>query len=233
MIDKTKIPKHVALICDGNRRWAKGHNLPSFEGHRKGSEAIKKLYSVAWELGIHTMTLWAFSTENWERAKDEIEYLMKLFTNAVDESLSLAIKHQARFIHIGRKDRIGAELLKKITNAENETKHFTDRFIVIALDYGGKDEVVRAIQKYQQQTTKESAFDQKLFEQCLDSKDLPYPKPDLIIRTGGEQRTSGFMIWQTCYSELMPINQFLPDLTPEIFKECIENFQSRQRRFGK
>ncbi len=225
-----KIPYHVAIIPDGNRRWAKERGLPSFEGHRRGFDAAKKISRKARELGIKVLTLWAFSTENWNRSKDEVNYLMGLYEKFIDDNLKEAMKDEVRIIQIGRKDRIPENLRKKIINAEEKTSKFHKHYFVVALDYGGHDELLRAIQKMQKDTKN---ITEKDLYRNLDTKDLPYPNVDLIIRTSGEMRTSGYLIWQATYAEFIFIKKHFPDFTPEIFEECIREFSERQRRFGK
>jgi len=179
-------------------------------------------------MGIKVLTVWAFSTENWDRSAEEIAYLMNLYEIMVDKHLKEALKDEVRIIHLGRKDRINEKLRNKILNAEEKTKHFDKAFLCVALDYGGRDEIVRAHEKANKAKINEADF-----SQFLDTKDLPYPNPDLIIRTGGEQRLSGFMLWQCQYSELMFIKKFLPDFKAKDFEECVSAYMERQRRFGK
>ena len=234
------IPTHVAIIPDGNRRWAKEHNLPTFEGHRKGFEIARKLIQKSKKLGIKIFTLWAFSTENWKRKNSEVSFLMGLFETMIDDNLKEALKDNSRIIHIGRKDRISEKLRKKIINAEEKTKEFSKRYLVIALDYGGRDEIVRAFEKIRNPIHSASSgqefeirnLNTKTFDKFLDTKDLPQQNPDLIIRTSGEQRTSGFMLWQSEYTEYMFVNKYFPDFTPEEFESCIRTYSSRIRRFG-
>ncbi len=224
------LPRHIALIPDGNRRWAKEKGLPTFEGHRKGFERVKELTKKVSDLGIEIFTVWAFSTENWNREKKEVDYLMGIYEKWIDENLAKALKDQTRIIHIGRKDRIRESLKQKLSEAEEKTKTFTKQYFVIALDYGGKDEVLRAIEKGNNQRQK---LDEETLDRFLDTKVLPYPNPDLIIRTSGEQRTSGFMIWQGAYSEYFFVKKYLPDFTADDLEECIKEYSSRHRRFGK
>jgi undecaprenyl diphosphate synthase len=234
MIDISSLPKHVVIIPDGNRRWARARGLPTFEGHRRGFDAATKIIEEAWRMGIAGMTLWGFSTENWDREENEISALMKIFSSGVDAHLKSAMKHKARIVHLGRKDRLNSSLLQKIGHAENETRDFIDHYLSIALDYGGRDEIIRAIQKMATDKNLDmSKLEPSIIQKYLDTALLPHPDPDLIIRTGGEQRTSGFMVWQNGYAELMFVEKFLPDFTVDDFKECIEKYQNRERRFGK
>jgi undecaprenyl diphosphate synthase len=234
------IPTHVAIIPDGNRRWAKEQGLPTFEGHRRGFNVLIEIGKKARELGIKILTFWAFSTENWWRSKEEVNYLMKLYEKAIDKNLKEAFKDKVRIIHIGRKDRIPKTLKEKIANAEEKTKKFNKYYLVIALDYGGRDEVLRAAQKVQSSYLpagtakfKVQSLTDNIFESFLDTKDLPKPEVDLLIRTSGEQRTSGFMMWQAAYAEHIFVKKYLPNFTPTDFEDCIKEYSKRQRRFGR
>jgi undecaprenyl diphosphate synthase len=224
------LPKHVAIIPDGNRRWAKEKNLPTFQGHRKGAEAADKIIRKARAMGITILSIWGFSTENWMRAKNETTSLMKLFEIKIDKYLAEALQQKVRIIHIGRKDRFSESLKNKIQNAEDQTKHFTQSFLVSALDYGGRDEIIRTIQKIQ--NAKIKIQNENDINQFLDTKDLPYPNPDLVIRTSGEKRLSGFMIWQAAYAEYIFVDKYFPDFTPVDFEKSINEYVKRQRRFG-
>ncbi|MFA6080809.1 MAG: polyprenyl diphosphate synthase [Patescibacteria group bacterium] len=221
------IPNHVAIIPDGNRRWAKEKGKNTYDGHKKGFEQLIKIAKKARNLGIKVFTVWAFSTENWKRSKEEVNYLMKLYEIMLDRYLSEALKDKVRIIHLGRKDRINNNLRNKIIDVEGKTKKFDKSYLCIALDYGGRDEIVRGIR------SSKSAIEELNFNQYLDTKDLPFPDPDLIIRTGGEQRISGFMLWQSQYSELVFEKKYLPDYSDKDFENTITEYSKRQRRFGK
>lgn len=250
----SNVPNHVAIIPDGNRRWAKERGLPTFEGHKKGFEQVQKLGKKAREMGIRILTIWAFSTENWQRSKEEVKYLMKLYELMIDSNLKEALREKIRIVHLGRKDRLSKNLKEKLIQAEEKTQKFDKYYLVIALDYGGRDEVLRALNKIQtsQFPTNEpdhrsvhgpipnessgirvSKLNQENINQFLDTKDLPYPNVDLVIRTSGEYRTSGFMIWQTTYSEYIFSHKYFPDFSVDDFEECIGEYQKRQRRFGR
>jgi len=232
-MDSQIIPNHIAIIPDGNRRWAKAHNLPSLEGHRRGFDVGIKIGKKIRSLGIHTMTMWAFSTENWDRSKEEVSYLMKMYEIFVDKNLKNAMKEKIRIIHLGRKDRIPKKLLEKIKNSEEKTKNFKDYILNIALDYGGRDEAIRAIKKMSNNKFLISNLSEENFGQFLDTANQPYPNPDLIIRTSGEQRTSGLMIWQAAYAEYIFLQKHFPDLTDEDIEKAVEEYSRRQRRYGK
>lgn len=226
-----KIPTHLAIIPDGNRRWARERGLPTFEGHRLGYQRGIELGEKARELGIKHLTFWAFSTENWNRTKEETSYLMKIFKNLVDQYLKEALKNEIKIIHLGRKDRIDQELRDKISIAEEKTKNFNRYYLNLALDYGGRDEIIRAIEKIKTIDNNSLEITQDNFSQFLDTFEIP--DPDLVIRTSGEIRTSGFMIWQSAYSEWIFYPKYFPDFTPADLEKCLEEFARRQRRFGR
>jgi undecaprenyl diphosphate synthase len=229
------IPTHLALICDGNRRWARDRGLPSMEGHRRGLAKTRRIADYSRELGIHTLTFWGFSTENWNRSKIEINYLMKIFNGAIDDWLEDAMRQNVRIVHLGRKDHLPKALLNKLAQAEAKTRENTAHVLNIALDYGGEDEAMRAVQKMLE-NAKSLEEAKKLaahgLEPWLDTADQPYPRPELIIRTSGEQRLSGFMPLQASYAEyyFTPVN--LPDFGDEQLLDALREFTARDRRFG-
>ncbi len=228
----TLMPNHVAIILDGNRRWARARGLHPWEGHKRGFEAAKKVAQAGRDLGIHTTTLWGFSTENWDRSKEEIDQIMKLLKQFVDEFQKEAKKDQIRLVHLGRKDRLPKDLVKALIKLEAETKDYKSHVLNMAIDYGGKNEIVRATQKIINEGIKAESLDEKLFAQHLDTGDQPYPYVDLFIRPSGEQRTSGLLPWQMSYAEIYWEEDNLPDMTPLKLKEAILDYSRRRRRFG-
>ena len=232
-MDIKTLPNHIAIIPDGNRRWAKSHNLPAFEGHRKGAQTAVKIAKYLRKLGVHTLTLWVFSTENKSRDSKEVDNLMKLFEIYFDKLVADALKDNVRAIHLGRKDRIPMSLLKKIEDLEEKTKGFKEYTLNIALDYGGHDEIIRAVNKVKGERGKGKGIDEKEFESYLDTADQLYPDPDLIIRTSGEMRTSGLLPWQTVYSEYFFLDKYFPDLTEKDIDNALKKYSRRNRRFGR
>ena len=228
----TKIPDHIALILDGNRRWARARGLGVSEGHRAGYKAVRKLAKAARTLGVHTFTIWAFSTENWDRSKPEIDAIFRLLRLGLEEFRKEAHKDKVRLVHLGRKDRFPADIVKQIIDLEESTKKYPGHILNLALDYGGRDEILRATKKIVESGVGADKIDEKLFESYLDTKDQPYPYIDLFIRTSGEQRTSGLLPWQMVYSEYYFESDHLPDFTPEKLKEAILDYSRRRRRFG-
>ncbi|MBI5358928.1 di-trans,poly-cis-decaprenylcistransferase [Candidatus Amesbacteria bacterium] len=229
-MDKISVPKHIALILDGNRRWARARGLKPWEGHKAGLEAVIEVAKASRDFGVHTFTIWAFSTENWDRSQQEIDKIMDLFDKAMDEFRKDLITNQVRFIHLGRKDRLPAKLVAKMARIEEETKDFDEHTLNLALDYGGKDEIVRATNKILENSLQK--VDEKIFESYLDTAGQPYPYVDLFIRTSGEQRTSGLLPWQMSYAEMYWELDHLPDFSPVKLKDAILDYSCRRRRFG-
>src|SRR3989339_1396996 len=228
-MENSHVPFHVAIIPDGNRRWAREHGLPTFEGHRRGFENIMKVSRRAREMGVHIFTIWGFSTENWKRTVEEVGYLMKLYEQIIDTQLKVALKEKTRIIHMGRKNRIPKTLLNKIVNAEEKTKHFNEYYYAVALDYGGRDEILRAVSQLSNVKSDKLVLKEEDISRFLDTKNLPQPDPDLIIRTSGEERMSGFMLWQSAYAEYMFVKKHCPDFKVADFEECIKEYKLRKR----
>lgn len=239
MLDKTNIPQHVGIIMDGNRRWAKKRGLPPIAGHARAvDKTVEELIESAGEMGIKYLTLWAFSTENWGRAEEEVAGLMSLFRKALMTKVQKLIKKGARLRMIGDLSRFPPDIqegMKKATSEGNKNSKIT---VVFALNYGGRDEILRAVNRLISESAGQRMsllVDQKekekIFSDHLDTAGMP--DPELIIRTGGEQRLSGFLMWQSAYSEFYFSDDLFPDFTPEKFEQAIEDYQGRQRRFGK
>ncbi len=229
----TKVPSHIALVLDGNRRWARSRGLAPTEGHKAGYRAVLEVSKAARDLGVHTFTAWALSTENWrERPEREAKVIFHLAKKALKLIAKDAKREGVRFIHLGRKDRLPKEIIAEIIKLEKATDHYTKHVFNLALDYGGRDEIVRAVQKIVDDQIPSEKIDDKLFEKYLDTGDQPYPYVDLFIRTSGEQRTSGLMPWQNDYAEYYWEEGHLPDFTPEKLKAAILDYSRRRRRFG-
>ncbi len=228
MEKQPNLPRHVGLITDGNRRWAREKGLPSFEGHRQGCEAGKNILQAAYNIGIKEFTAWAFSTENWNRSEKEINYLMNLFEKWLNDSLKRYKDKNVKIRVVGQKWKVPKSFQKVITKAEQETANNSGMIFNMALSYGGRDEIVQGIKKIIEKNIKP----QDINEQTV-SENLWLPDIDLIIRTGGEQRLSGFLAWQATYAELFFVKKYLPDFTPEDFNQILIKYGRRQRRFGK
>ncbi len=228
----SELPNHVALILDGNRRWAKQHHLPSIEGHRKGAGTIRKIIRYLAAKGVHTITIWIFSTENWNRDEDQVHGLMKLFEEFAGAYLKDAEEEGMRICHLGRKDRLSESLRNKIAEFEAKTSHFEKNTLNIALDYGGRDELIRAFTKLSESSGSDKSITEKNIDAALDTAGQKYPNPDMIIRTGGEQRISGFMLWQGAYAEYFFTDTLLPDLSENEIENMLSEYAQRQRRYG-
>jgi len=226
-----KIPLHVAIIPDGNRRWAKSKGLIASEGHRRAGSYnhIKELFDEAKKLGVKCLSFWGFSTENWKRDKKEIDEIFKLVLNAINEWRNDAHENKIRFVHVGRKDRLPKDIINEFRKLEEETKEYKDFKVVICLDYGGRDEIIRAVNKIIADGKK--SITEEEFSKYLDTNDIP--DPDLIIRTSGEKRLSGFMPFQSAYSELYFSDLYFPDFGGSELRKAVEDYSQRQRRFGK
>jgi len=229
-MDKCHLPTHIAIIPDGNRRWARERNLPTLEGHRRGFDRAYELVNKARDMGVKIITFWAFSTENWKRTTEEVGYLMHLYELMIDKHLQDAMENNTRILHLGRKDRLPKNLLKKITEAEKISLHNKKHFLCIGIDYGGEDEILRAVSKMienNQGNTHDSLF------ACLDTSPLPQQYVDLMIRTSGELRTSGFLPLQSLYTEFVFSDKMFPDFSVKDFENAITDYSTRKRRFGK
>ena len=213
---------------DGNGRWAELHKKPRSAGHRAGGEAVQKIIKTAAESGIEVLSLFAFSTENWSRPKQEINNLMQLFLKGLQESTKKLHKNQIQIRFIGDLSRFSVKLRKQIQQAVALTKNNTGLKLVIAVNYGGQWDIVQAAQKLAQQKQKINA---ETFADCLATKNLP--DPDLFIRTSGEQRISNFFLWQLAYTELYFTDVLWPDFDEQHFAQALEAYAKRKRRFGK
>jgi len=226
------IPYHLGIIIDGNRRWARKRELSTFEGHRRGFDNVKKIGDEAWRKGVKILTIYAFSTENWNRSKMEVSYLMRLIGRAfskkyVNDLVGKGIKLRV----IGQKERLSKSLQKIIKKAEELTKKGEKGILNLAISYGGRPEIVQAVKKIIGKKISASKINEELINQNLWTAGLPYP--DFIIRTGGERRLSNFLTWQAAYSELYFTDRYWPDFNEKDLEEAFNDYVRRQRRFGK
>lgn len=228
------VPQHVAIILDGNGRWAKSKGMPRNYGHAQGSKNVERICEEAWRLGIKYLTVYAFSTENWNRPKDEVDALMKLLRNYMKTCLTTAAKNDMKVRVIGDITRLDKDIQDRILELEEATKNNGGLNFQIAINYGSRDEIVRAIRAFAKDAvegkTEWSTVDEALFEQYLDTRGIP--DPDLLIRTSGEQRLSNFLLWQLAYTEFYFTDVHWPDFSKEELVRAIEVFNSRNRRFG-
>jgi len=234
-IDHNKLPKHIAVIMDGNGRWAKEHGKPRVFGHRNGVKAVREVTEASAELGIEFLTLYAFSTENWNRPSFEVKALMTLLVETVKSEMDTLMKNNIRLQSIGDITKLPKGSYKALLDGIEKTKNNTRMTLVLALNYSSKWEMTQAVQQIAQDVKHEGidvdAIDDKLISQYLSTKDIP--DPELLIRTSGERRISNFLLWQIAYAELYFTDVYWPDFRKDNLYQAIVDFQSRERRFGK
>ena len=227
-------PQHVAIIMDGNGRWAIERNFPRFRGHQKGAERIRDVTEEATKLGISYLTLYAFSKENWVRPKEEVDFLMDLLSRYLDQELPKLKENGIRFNVIGCRQDLSSEIQKKIDRNMRETSSNKKLVLTLALSYSGRVEIVEACRKIARRVKagemSPDTIDEAAIQQALYTFDLP--DPDLLIRTSGELRVSNFLLWQISYSEIYVTEKLWPDFTKEEFRKAVESYQKRKRRFG-
>lgn len=230
IVEETNL-NHIAIIMDGNRRWAKEKKLPSALGHKKGVEALKTTLRACNDFGVKHLTVYAFSTENWKRKQEEVDFLMDLVAVTLTNELAEMHKENVQIRFIGDLTRLSEKLQKVLDNAVNTTKNNTGVILQIALNYGSRDEITNAVKQIVHNGIKEENITQDLISEYLYTKGVP--DPDLLIRTGGEQRISNYLLWQIAYSEILITSKYWPDFDKKLLAECIEEFKLRQRRYGK
>lgn len=224
------IPRHIAIIMDGNNRWAKQHGLPTKEGHRRGADAFKRTIESASELGIEYLTVYAFSTENWKRSKEEVDTLMNLMREFLNREKKDLQDKDVRLIVIGRVNGLPQDIVEKISDLTMSTQNNKKLKLVVALNYGAREEIVDAVKKIINDKVSAESINEELFGKYLYTKEVP--DPDLFIRTSGEMRVSNFLLWQLSYTELWVTPVYWPDFGKEHLVQAIEEFNKRQRRFG-
>ena len=231
----TRLPAHVAIIMDGNGRWAKQRQLSRVKGHEKGAEAVRTTVRTCRELGVPFLTLYAFSTENWQRPKTEVSALMGLLRRFLEAELRELLKNGIRLHVIGRRERLPGNVQKALAAAVHDTRQNTALQLNLALSYGGRDEITRAARsladEVQAGRLRPVDITEELLSARLDTAGIP--DPDLLIRTGGDMRVSNFLLWQLAYTEIFVTPTLWPDFTPELFQQILNDFQSRERRFGR
>ncbi len=234
-IDKEKLPKHVAMIMDGNGRWAKSRGKVRLSGHQEGAKSVKNAIQVCGHLGIKYLTVYAFSTENWNRPKAEINGLMALLVNSIDREIDELNEQGVKVRVIGETDKLPKNVKKKLDYAIETTKENTRLTFIIALSYSGRWDILNAVksilQDNEENKIKSSDFSPELFEKYLSTSEIP--DPELLIRTSGESRISNFLLYQIAYSELYFTDVLWPDFSREEFFKALLDYQNRERRFGK
>ncbi len=233
-LDTKKIPRHVAIIMDGNGRWAKERNKNRIFGHKEGTKSVKSVVEAAHEIGVEYITLYAFSTENWNRPEKEISGLMSLLVSGIKEELNYLHKQNVKLSIIGDGKNISKNVKKAIDKAVEKTQNNTGLNVVIALSYSSRWEILNAVNNIIKDVSENKVseqIDEQIFSSYLTTANIP--DPELLIRTSGEVRISNFLLWQISYSELYFTEKFWPDFKKEEFFEAIYNYQNRERRFGK
>jgi len=227
--------EHIAFIMDGNRRWAKKLGLPVAAGHKKGAETLIEIAKTVKSLNIRYMTIYAFSTENWQREKTEVDTLMNLLRYYLDNSFKELAENNARILFIGEREMLASDIVAKMEDIENKTAQNSAMTLSVALSYGGRQEIVAAARKIagmvQNGALNIRDIDVKKFSSMLYTKDIP--DPDLLIRTSGEYRISNYLLWQSAYTELYFSNTLWPDFTAKELEQIIEEYKKRERRYGK
>ncbi len=235
LLNKNNIPEHIAIIMDGNGRWAKGKGMPRIFGHKSAIAAVREATEGCAEIGVKNLTLYAFSTENWNRPKLEVKALMELLVSSLSKELATLTKNNIRLLTIGNQDDLPKSCQKSLAKTVEATKENTHMNLILALSYSSRWEIVEAIKKVIEDTKQnkidEKQFDADMFESYLTTSGIP--DPELIIRTSGEQRISNFLLWQAAYSEFCFLEKKWPDFTRDDLKSAIYEYQNRERRFGK
>lgn len=232
--NKENIPKHIAIILDGNRRWAKEKGLPSALGHKQGAKTLENIVRYAKKIGVKHLTIYAFSTENWKRTEDEVNALMFLFQSYLDDYLRRADTENIKVNVIGNLSELPEKLRQSITKYMEKTKDNTAITFNIAMNYGGRDEIVKAIKNIAKEVKDNKIQIDEITEELISNNlyTKGQPDPDLLIRTSGEQRLSNFLPWQLVYSEFLFVDKYWPDFTEDDLDKAIIEFQKRTRKFG-
>ena len=219
------IPRHVAFIVDGNRRWAKERGLTSFEGHKSGLEKLEEVAMECFDCGVSYASFYIFSTENWKRAKEEVRYLMRMVTTSVESLTKKCLEHNVRIAVLGSRDNLSQKVLEALDGAELRTANCDRAVLGLCFNYGGRKEIVDAVKSIKDEVSEEK------IESALYHPEIP--DCDMIVRTSGEQRLSGFMLWRASYAELLFLKRYWPDMSKDVVQEILEEYKRRNRRFGK
>jgi len=229
-MDEHRTPVHVAIIMDGNGRWATQRGRARTEGHQEGLEVAKRIVLAARLAGVRFISLYTFSTENWKRTAQEVGFLMSLIRVHLMKELDFYRQNEIRIIHSGDRSALPREVLHEIDRAIEDTRHHDGLTVNLAINYGGRDEILRAVERMVASRPPAATFNEEALRKQLDHPELP--DPDLIIRTGGEIRLSNFLLWQSAYSELYFSPKYWPDFTPDDFRDALRSYAQRERRFG-
>ena len=232
--EKLNVPEHIAVIMDGNGRWAKKRFMPRNFGHKAGADALEQALEDADDLGIKYLTVYAFSTENWKRSVEEVTGIMNLFRRYLENSIAKSNKNNVRVRVIGERSKLAPDIIKAITNLEEATKGNTGLQFNVAINYGGRDEITRAMREIAEEVKEGKISPEDITEELISSRldTREIPDPDLLIRTSGEERISNFLPWQLCYSEFYFTDTLWPDFNKKTFIEAIRHYTKRDRRYG-
>lgn len=233
IVKKTDL-NHIAIIMDGNRRWAKTHNLPSAVGHKKGVESLKTVVKACHKFGIKYLTVYAFSTENWNRPKEEVDFLMELFVKTIKNEFKELHENNVVIKFIGDLSKLNNNLQKVLYNTVEKTKNNTGVNLQIAINYGARDEIVNAVRNISKNILNNEMSIEDITEETISCQlyTSSIPDPDLLIRTSGEKRISNYLLWQIAYSEILITNQYWPEFNEKSLADAIQEFKHRQRRYG-
>jgi len=229
-MQKLEAPNHIGFIVDGNRRWAKKHSLPPYEGHLAGYEKIKDIVIEAVDQGVNYVSAYVFSTENWKRSEDEVSKLMSLVLKLLTSDLPILNKHNIRLLVLGSRDNLDKKIINAINEAESKTANNTAGTLAICFNYGGRLEIVDAFKKIIKSGANLEDIDENMIEQNLYAPEVP--SIDIVVRTSGEQRISNFMLWRSAYSEMMFMEKYWPEMEKKDVKLIIKEYNKRSRRFG-
>jgi undecaprenyl diphosphate synthase len=228
--DTATVPQHLGFILDGNRRWARSHSLPEFDGHLAGYTALKEVLRAAFDQKVPYVSVYAFSNENWQRDGKEVSNLMRLVLRAVTSDLKELVNNRVKVRFLGRTDGLSGKIIKAIEKAEETTRHFDRGTLAICFNYGGQQEIIDATKRCMQDGLQPEQITEEAMSARMYAADIP--PIDMVIRTSGEQRISNFMLWRVAYSEFMFIDKYWPDMTKQDVTDIIKEFNRRARRFG-
>lgn len=230
MAERDAIPRHVGIIVDGNRRWAKQHGLPAYEGHLAGHARLVEILPTLFKAGVEYVSLYVFSTENWKRSEDEVGRLMGLVTTMVTDDIKVFHEHQIKIRVLGTRDNLSSKVIESIEKAERDTAGYAKGTVAFCFNYGGQQELVDAYKKLIQSGVSADQVTPELIEKNLYAPDIP--PIDIIVRTSGEHRLSNFMLWRAAYSELLFVDTLWPDMTKQDMSAILKTYARRHRRFG-
>ncbi len=233
-LPRERLPQHIAIIMDGNGRWAKKRDWPRIRGHERGAKTVQSIVTHCARLGIEALTLYSFSTENWRRPQDEVDFLMDLYVRYLIAERDTIMDNNVRFMHVGQREGLPEAVLEEMDRTIEMSRQHTGLKLCLALNYGSRDEIVEAVRtiakRVQERKLDPADVDERTISDALFTAGLP--DPDLLIRTAGERRVSNFLLWQISYAEIHVSEQLWPDFTPEDLNEAIRDFAGRERRFG-